>query len=163
VLFVGVPVVAAVAVGVLALADGGDDAPDPVELVGDAPTFASVGELVAASDLVVVATVTDISDGRTVTAPDDPAAGIHTRLVQLSVARTLVGEAPRPLVVEEPAALIDGTPVVVDGLEPPRVGDQALWFLVAGDDVSLPYYAVVNSQGRVVDDIEEVTAAVEGS
>jgi hypothetical protein len=67
------------------------------------------------------------------------------------------------LVVEEPAALIDGTPVVVDGLEPLRVGDQAVWFLVAGDDVSLPYYAVVNSQGRVVEDIEDVTAAVEGT
>jgi hypothetical protein len=146
-LAVSVPVVAAV----------------PVELASDAPTFTSLAELVAASDLVVVATVTDISDGRTVTAPDDPAAGIRTRLVRLSVARTLVGQAPRPLVVEEPAALIDGTPVVVDGLEPLRIGEQAVWFLVAGDDVSLPYYAVVNSQGRVVDDIEDVIASVEGT
>ncbi len=140
-----------------------DDEPEPVELASDAPTFTSLAELVAASDLVVVATVTDISDGRTVTAPDDPAAGIRTRLVRLSVARTLVGQASRPLVVEEPAALIDGTPVVVDGLEPLRVGEQAVWFLVAGDDASLPYYAVVNSQGRVVDDIEDVIAVVEGT
>ncbi len=110
----------------------GDDAPDPVELDSDSPTFTSLDELVEASDLVVVATVADVSDGRTVTAPDDPDAGFRTRLVELAVSRALVGEPPTPLVVEEPAELLDGTPVVVDGLEPLDEGDQAVWFLVAG-------------------------------
>ena len=103
----------------------------------------------AASDLVVVATVTDVADGRTVTAPDDPTTGIRTRLVELEVSRALIGEPPTPLVVEEPAALLDGRPVVVDGLEPLGEGEQAVWFLVAGEGLSEPYYSVVNSQGRV--------------
>jgi hypothetical protein len=94
------------------------------------------------------------------TAPDDPATGIRTRLLELTVARALEGEAPSPLIVEEPAELLDGTPVLFDGLQPLEEGEQAVWFLVAGDSESLPYYAVVNSQGRVVAALENVVEAV---
>ncbi len=52
------------------------------------------------------------------------------------------------VIVEEPAALADGTPVVVDGVQPLDVGDEAMWFLVAGDAETMPYFAVVNRQGR---------------
>ena len=52
------------------------------------------------------------------------------------------------MIVEEPAALGDGTPVVVDGIEPLDVGDEAVWFLVAGDAETMPYFALVNRQGR---------------
>jgi hypothetical protein len=144
-----VPLAAAGAVAGTGLAnDRGERA--VVRLVSDAPTFATLDELAAASDLVVVATVTDVAAGRTVTAGENPTAGIRTRLYELTVTRTLRGDAPRPLVVEEPAELLDGTPVVVDGLEPLRAGERAVWFLVAGDGPTQPYYAVVNSQGRVV-------------
>jgi hypothetical protein len=142
-----VPLVAAATVAGTGLASG-DDEPAPVRLESDAPTFATLDDLVAASDLVVVATVVDVSAGRTVTAPDEPEAGIRTRLYELTVTRTLHGEAPRPLVVEEPAELLDGTPVVVDGMESLHEGDQAVWYLVAGDGPAQPYYAVINSQGR---------------
>jgi hypothetical protein len=141
-----VPLVAAVAVAVVAIAD--DDQPGAVELATSGATFATLDELLAASDLVVVATVADVADGRTVTAPDRADAGVRTRLVQLDVARTLAGEAPAPLVVEEAAALLDGTPVVVDGMAPLEDGDQAIWFLVAGGSDDEPYHAVVNGQGR---------------
>jgi hypothetical protein len=33
-------------------------------------------------------------------------------------------------------------------MEPLEVGDQAVWYLVAGDGSAQPYYAVINSQGR---------------
>jgi hypothetical protein len=144
-----VPIVFSAVVAIVGLASG-DDTPDPVELDSDSPTFTSLDELVDASDLVVVATVADISDGRTVTAPDDPDAGFRTRLVELDVSRALIGEPPTPLVVEEPAELLDGTPVIVDGMTPLDEGDEAAWFLVAGVDESQPYHAVVNAQGRVI-------------
>ena len=116
-----VPVVAALAVAVVALS--GDDEAEPVELVSDGPRFASLSELVAASDAVVVGTVVAVSDGRLVTAPEDPDAGFRTRLVELSVERTLRGDPPTPVVVEEPAELLDGTPAVMDGMTPLAVGD----------------------------------------
>ena len=126
-----VPIVVSGVVAIVGLASGAD-APELVELDSDAPTYTSLDELVRASDLIVVATVADVADGRTVTAPDDPAAGIRTRLVELDVSRALVGEPPTPLVVEEPAELLDGRPVVVDGMEPLDESEQAVWFLVAG-------------------------------
>ena len=119
-------------------------------MASSAPTFTTLDELVVASDVVVVATVAGVEDGRTLTAPEDPEAGFRTRLVELDVTSALVGdvEPGDPLIVEEPAALLDGTPVVVDGLEPLAVGEQAVWFLVAGTSEDQPYLAVVNGQGR---------------
>jgi hypothetical protein len=156
-----VPVGLAAAAGLVAVATlAGGDERDPVELTSDAPIYTTLGELVAASDIVVVATVGDVADGRVVTAGDDPETGIRTRLVELEVSRSLVGEPVTPLVVEEPAELLDGTPVVVDGMTPLDAGDQAVWFLVAGDGESVPYYAVVNPQGRVAVELEDVIDAV---
>lgn len=139
--------VGAVVVGVNLLGDDRDD-PEPMAISSSAPVFATLDELVAASDSVVVASVTDIGDGRTITAPGDPESGIRTRLVTLDVSDILAGEAPDPLVVEEAVALTDGTPVVVDGVQPLAEGDVAVWFLVSGHGEAMPYYAVVNRQGR---------------
>ena len=141
-----VPIVAAIGVAVATLT--GDDEPAPTELTSDGPRFDSLEELVAASDVAVVGTVAGVADGRLLTAPDRPDAGLRTRLVELTVERTLAGEPPTPLVVEEPAELLDGTPVVVDGMAPLDVGDRAVWFLVAGGSDDQPYHAVVNGQGR---------------
>jgi hypothetical protein len=147
-LALGIPLVAACVIAVVSLAADSDDR-DPVELTSDAPRYASLDELVAASDLVVEATVAHVAAGRTMTAADDPGAGVRTRLYELTVTRILHGDAPRLLVVEEPAELLDGTPVIVDGMEPLRESAQAVWYLVAGEGPSQPYYAVVNAQGRV--------------
>ena len=142
-----VPIVAAVGVAVVAL-DRRRRAGRPGGADVGRTAFDSLDELVAASDLVVVGTVAGVADGRVLTAPDRPDAGFRTRLVELDVERTLAGEPPTPLVVEEPAELLDGTPVVVDGMAPLDVGDRAVWFLVAGGSDEQPYHAVVNGQGR---------------
>ena len=70
-----------------------------------------------------------------------------TRLLVLEVSDVLAGSADGDVIVEEPAPG-DGTPVVVDGIQPLDVGDQAVWFLVAGDGETMPYFALVNRQGR---------------
>ncbi len=138
---------AGVAVIVASLRSGDDD-PAAIELASSAADFSSVDDLVAASDLVVVATVTDIADGRQITAPADPDAAVVTRLLVLEVSDVLAGSIDGDVIVEEPATLGDGTPVVVDGIESLDVGGEAVWFLVGGDAETMPYYAVVNRQGR---------------
>jgi hypothetical protein len=55
------------------------------------------------------------------------------------------------VLVEEEAALTDGSPIVVDGMRAGRVGDRGVWFLVASNDAEFPGYTVVNSQGRYVE------------
>ena len=60
--------------------------------------------------------------------------------------------SPRLLLLSRnPRELLDGTPVVVDGMTPLDEGDQAVWFLVAGVGESQPYHAVVNAEGRFVE------------
>jgi hypothetical protein len=137
--------------GVLVIS-GDDGEPDPVAIEAAGPTFGSLAELVAASDLVVVAEVTGISDGRTITDAADPSAGIRTRLVTVEVVRTLVGTAPPVLLIEEEAELLDGTPIVVNGVAPSGRNDRGVYFLVAGGDPDAPYHALVNEQGRYLVD-----------
>jgi hypothetical protein len=138
------------AVAVVAALGAGDDGGDRVELDSSAPDFATIDELVAASDLVVVAEVSDVADGRQLSAPADPSAAVVTRLLVLDVSDVLAGDgaAGSDVIVEEPAALADGTEVVVDGVAPLDLGDEAVWFLDAGDGEAMPYYALVNRQGR---------------
>jgi hypothetical protein len=52
------------------------------------------------------------------------------------------------LVVEHEAALLDGTPITVDGVPAPRAGERAVYFLVVGGTEALPFHAVVGPQGR---------------
>lgn len=73
----------------------------------------------------------------------------------------LVGEVPDRVVVEEAATLTDGTPIAADGMDELGDGDRAVWFLVAGGNDSMPYFATVNGQARyeVVDDTLEPAGA----
>jgi hypothetical protein len=119
-----------------------------IHVDSSAADVAALDELVAASDLVVVGTVADITEGRQITAPADPDAALLTRLVILDVSTVLAGATSADVIVEEPAALADGTPVIVDGVQPLDVGDEAMWFLVAGETDTMPYFALVNRQGR---------------
>lgn len=146
--------------GVL-VAAGGDDAPDPVAIEAAGPTFGSLEELVAASDVVVVAEVTGVAEGRRLTDPADPTVGIRTRLVTVEVVRDLVGSPPPVLVLEEEAELLDGTPIVVNGVEPSRRGDRGVYFLVASADPDAPYHALVNEQGRYLVDGGGLRAAAD--
>lgn len=139
-------VVGVVVAGFVLLGD--DDKSKLVAVTSSAETFATLDELVTASDVVVVGTVTGSEDGRTITSPNDPDAGIRTRLVELDVTQTLHGEPPERLVVEEAEAFTDGTPIAVDAMDELREGDRAVWFLVTGGDEAMPYYATVNGQAR---------------
>jgi hypothetical protein len=156
-LALAVPVIAAGVVAAVALVGGDSDDAEPVELQSDAAVLATLDELVAASDAVVIGTVTAVSEGRVLTAPADTEAGLRTRLIEIDVERTLAGTAPDPIVVEEPAALLDGTPVVVDGMTELAVGDRAAWFLVEGTTADQPYHAAVGPQGRFVVDGDALT------
>ncbi len=128
--------------------------PDPVHIESDAPTYATLDELVAASDLVVRARVTVTERGRVFGDPEEQGGdAIQSRLVGLEVAEVLAGAEPPPeFYVEEEGWLLDGAPLIVDGLAPSAEGDDAIWFLVDPTDASDEASALitVNAQGRYV-------------
>ncbi|MBI5088766.1 MAG: hypothetical protein HZB15_07900, partial [Actinobacteria bacterium] len=64
--------VGAVVVVVLVRRDEADD--EPLEIHSSAVVYSSLGSLVAASDLVVVAEVTGEAPGRVISSPADPRA-----------------------------------------------------------------------------------------
>ncbi len=137
--------------------------PEPVALTSSARhRFSTLGQLVAASDLIVVGRIVAEESGRLfggVAGSADElgsavgdATAIRSHVLTLEVDEVLAGSTPAgstPIVlVEEEATLADGTPVVVDGMRAGRVGDRGVWFLVAGPDPDFPGYALVNAQGR---------------
>lgn len=126
--------------------DGGTEA---VAITATGPVAGSLDDLVAMSDVVVEARVVDVDDGRSITDPGDPTAGIRTQLAELEVVVAHVGDvvAGGSLVVEQESALLDGTPVVVNGLRPLGTGDTGFFFLVSGDGDEFPYHALVGDQG----------------
>jgi hypothetical protein len=121
---------------------------EPVDLMSSGPTFDTLDHLLAAADIVVVATVTDAELGRAVTDPDQPTSGIRTTLFELRVEEVLAGSAPDRLILEHETALLDGTPITVDGVGPPVVGERGLYLLLAGSGEGFPHHALVGSQGR---------------
>ena len=120
---------------------------EPVSIEATGPRFATLDEIVAASDVIVQATVTAVDTGRSITDPADPTAGIRTQRAAVDVESVLVGDQNGPLVVEQEAELLDGTAVTVNGVEPLAVGDSGLLFLIRGDSDEFPYTALVNEQG----------------
>ena len=136
------------------LGDRADDSETPLAITADEPRYATVDDLAAASDLVVVGTVVRVDDGRAITDPVNPDAGIRTQLATIEVSDVLVGASSGPLVVEQETELLDGTPIVVNGVAPLTVGDTGVLFVVRGDSDEFPYTALVNEQAWVpiVDD-----------
>jgi hypothetical protein len=133
--------------------------PRPVPLVSSARhQFDDLGGLIGASDLVVVGRVIADEDGRLFGDPNADAstrgaAGIRSHVLTLRVDRVLAGvdadaDADTVLLIEEEYALVDGTPVRVDGMRRGRIGDRGVWFLNASGDPEFPAYALVNAQGR---------------
>lgn len=129
--------------------------PELVAVTSDAPVHRSLLELMEASDLVVRATVMSAEHGRWFGNGQD-GTRVQSRLVTLRVDDTLAGPTPPAgtVLVEEEGWLDDGSPIVVDGAAPSRVGHDGLWFLVDGGDPELGAYLVTNAQGRylVADD-----------
>lgn len=126
--------------------------PEPVEISSDSPTYATLGELLAASDLVVRARVTSTERGRVFGEPGDETA-LQSRLVALEVTEVLRGpEPPTEFLVEEEGWLLDGSPLIVDGLVPSAAGDDAIWFLVDPSATEPAPFVTVNAQGRYLVD-----------
>ncbi|HXH57593.1 hypothetical protein [Iamia sp.] len=125
------------------------EGPPAVEVASDAPRFASLEELAAASDAVVRAEVVATERGRWF---GDGAGGtrIQSRLVTLRVTEVMAGVAPSSatLLLEEEGWLEDGAPLVVDGAAPSQVGDDGIWFVLDGTDPEVGAYVIVNAQGR---------------
>ena len=148
---------AALAVG---LAVGGEEAAAPTGTDGSTPPaveveatsiyrFATLDEMVAASDLVVVGTVVATEPGRLVGDPDD--GGVISRLVTIAVDEVVTGAdqlGGATVLVEEEGTLPDGTPLIVNGVAGSEVDDHGIWFLDRLDDAEVPAYLVINSQGR---------------
>jgi hypothetical protein len=122
--------------------------PAPVDVEASGPRFTSLDDLAEASDLVVVGTIAAAGEGRVITDPADPEAGIRTVLLDVDVEQVITGRPPDRLVIEHEAALLDGTPITVGGVGPPPPGERGLYFLVAGGSDALPYHAFVGTQGR---------------
>lgn len=125
----------------------GDEEAPRRDITATVARFETLEELVAAADVVVEGTVTAVDEGRTISDPTDPATGIVTQLAQLEVDGTFHGQAPATLLVEQEAALLDGTPITVNGVAPLEVGDRAVFVLVAGTSEEFPYTALVSEQG----------------
>ncbi|MEM9516514.1 MAG: hypothetical protein AAGA42_16815 [Actinomycetota bacterium] len=147
-----VPVVLLIGVAVFAVITvrGGGDESTREAVTASGPEFSSIEELAAASDVIVEGTIVAADDGRRITDPADPEAGVVTRLYELQVAEVYQGDAGDFVLVEQEDALLDGTPIVVNGMLPHAVGDVGFWFLVVGDSEEFPFTAVVNQQGRLL-------------
>jgi hypothetical protein len=140
--------------------DGEAGSRDPVAVTSDTRhRFTTLAGLAASSDLAIAGRVVAVERGRTFGAVDD-AGRASDRAVQSQVVAIEVedgvaqDDAPATpesgtvVLVEEEAALVDGTPIIVDGARPARVGDAGIWFLAASTDPEFPGFTTVNSQGR---------------
>lgn len=135
---------------------GSDDPGEPAAVAVDATStyqFATLDDMVAASDAVVVAEVVATERGRLV---GDPAGGgLVSRIVTLRVDRVVLDRGAgtaaaigSSVIVEEEGWLPDGAPVIVNGVAASEVGDVGVWFLDRLDDAELPTFLTINSQGR---------------
>ena len=114
------------------------DTPEPLRVRATSVyDFSSLDEMGAASDLVVEADVVAVERGRLVGEPGE--GGVISRIVTLAVADVIRGDAAAStVIVEEEGWLPDGTPIIVDDIEPSVVGDHGVWFLDALDGADLP-------------------------
>lgn len=122
--------------------------PEPVEVTSNSLTYTTLDDLVAASDLIVIGVVDNAAPGRAISDPTNHSAGIRTTLYTLRIDTTLAGASHNTVTVEHETALLDGTPITIDGVEPPQPGERALLFLVAGTTNDFPHHAIIGTQGR---------------
>lgn len=131
-----------------------DPPPAPVDVTSSAPVFTDLADLLDAADVVVVATVESVANGRVVTDAADTRSGIRTAVHDVVVERVVAGSGARTgsvgvrIRVEHEVALLDGTPITVDGVPAPVVGERSLYLLVAGTSPDFPHHVVVGPQGR---------------
>ena len=150
---------------------------EPVDLAATEPFFDSADALAEASDLVIVGTVIAVGPGRSISDPADPTAGIQTTVFEVMIDELVRGETVNgetvngetahgetvqadALTIEHETGLIDGTPITINGTAPPAIGDQAVFFLIAGDGENFPHFAINTTSGmRPASELEQLRSA----
>ena len=145
---------------------------EPVDLAATEPIFDSADALAEASDLVIVGTVIAAGPGRSISDPADPTAGIQTTVFEVMIDELVRGETVNgetvhgetvqadALTIEHETGLIDGTPITINGTAPPAIGDQAVFFLIAGDGENFPHFAINTTSGmRPASELEQLRSA----
>jgi hypothetical protein len=125
----------------------------PVGIAVTDPPASDLAGLLDRADLVVVGHVVAVTEGRVLSDPVDPTSAVRTQFAQLEVNEVTIGEASDRLVLEEVAALADGTPATVEGARPSQVGDAGLYFLVR--DAGQGRVALAGPQGRYLLDPDD--------
>lgn len=101
--------------------------------------FASLPQMVATSDLIVVGTVQTVEPGRVL---GEDEAAIQFVQITLSVDQVLLGQFDAKSVVLEEFGL--------EGNQPSQVGDHGVYFLHQKTDAP-EFYRLINTQGRFLD------------
>lgn len=110
---------------------------------GAVPLFGAVDELVVASDLVLVGTVTDVACAR-----GDVGSDLTVRTAAIDVEQTWRGDAPDRLELVDLGDDV-GAPIVSEGVRPPLAGERAVWFLERGPRADgRTGWVPVGTQGR---------------
>jgi len=119
--------------------------------------FATMEEMAATSDLIVVGTVAEVSLGResgTESAEPEPEADTspkeRVRDATISVQEVLKGPEGREAVLEEYGFDRSGQPYEMGNKPWSLVGDRGIFFLIHGDGQATTHYSLVNSDGRVL-------------
>lgn len=152
-LLLALPLVVAAAILWIRWPDAG---PDPIDITASGPVYESVDELVAASDLIITGQITSSAPGRVITDPSDPTAGIRTTVFTIEVGETLRGDPTTAVTIEYETALLDRTPITINGVTAPANNERGLYFLISGSGQDFPHYAIANHQGRFIIDEEQV-------
>jgi len=147
-----------VAIAVAATACGGESASDGedfFQVSASSVSFESLDEMAAASEIVVIGTVTEVADGDLHEAPSgEDFIGTRDLAVSVDVEHVLKGEAEAGDTVTVPwigyeieADGSKGPQIVINGQFPPDVGDRNVWFLGLGDGGTT--FGLVAYAGRI--------------
>lgn len=139
-----------------------DREPKPQAITADETSYASLKDLTAASDLIVIAKATETKTGRLISSWSDSTTSVRTELVTLKVGQILKGSTGESIVLEQEKSIGDKTPIVVNDVQPTKVNDEGLFFLQQSKDEAAPYVALINRQGRYLvsgPDRDQLTAA----
>lgn len=119
-------------------------------------TFPSLPRLLATSDVAVFGRVTSTEPGRVI--HDGEESFLQFRNVIVEVEKAFGSVATPGQVIIEEQAWDTGMPVIFEGMQPSRVGDEGFFFLLERDD-PVGTYDYISSQGRYLVDGDRLRGA----
>lgn len=130
------------------------DTPEHLSYSTELQVYEDLGSMTASSDLVVKATVTGTSQGRTFGTAEDGGATttreVHLRIDKVIYQKTQ-GQAPKSIVLAEGTWNDKGLGVMSEGLPWSKVGDTGYYYLSADDSYPTgDHYSLLWSQGRLL-------------